>query len=288
MNFRTALALLFCAVTLAAADPRATYQAGREAMRRGDHAKAAELLEEAVRLEPNNSMWHYALAGAYGGQIQNAGIFKKASLAKKSKGALDRAIELDPNNLEARMALIEYLLQAPAIAGGSEAKAEQQAAEIRKRNAITGHRAMARIHQHRKKPELAVQEMVAAVREQPNSADAHYYYGATLFNQKNYKDAAAEFENALKLDPNHRLATFRIGQLAAVSGTNYPRGEEMLKKYLTFTPGDTDVPLARAWYWLGQIYEKQGKKAEAKQAYAASLKLTPGAKDVAEALKRVS
>ena len=43
-----------------------------------------------------------------------------------------------------------------------------------------------------------------------------------------------------------------------------------------------------AWYWLGQINEKQGHKAEAKQMYATSLKLAPGAKDVTEALKGVS
>ena len=284
---RIALTLVFCAVTIFA-DAAATYRAGREAMSRGDFDKAVALFEDAVRQQPDNSQWHYALAGAYGAQIQKAGLLKKMSLAKKSKAEIERAIELDPNNFDARLALVEYCLQAPSIAGGGEEKAAQQAAEIRKRNALAGHRAMARIHQHHKKPELAQQEMAAAVKENPGSADAHYYYGATLMNLKNYKDASTSFDNALRIDPEHRLSIFRLGQISVLSTSNYPRGEEMLKKYLTLTLGDNDPTHARAWYWLGQIYEKQGKKAEAKQAFATSLKLAPGAKDVTEALKRVS
>ena len=48
-----------------------------------------------------------------------------------------------------------------------------------------------------------------------------------------------------------------------------------------------EPPLGRAYYWLGGIYEKQGKKAEAKANYAQALKLNPGSKEVQEAMKRV-
>jgi len=44
----------------------------------------------------------------------------------------------------------------------------------------------------------------------------------------------------------------------------------------------------RAGGWLGGIYEKQGKTAEAKSNYAASLKINPNQKDVDEAMKRIS
>jgi cytochrome c-type biogenesis protein CcmH/NrfG len=48
------------------------------------------------------------------------------------------------------------------------------------------------------------------------------------------------------------------------------------------------VPHYRTHYWLGQIFEKTGRKAEAKASYEASLKLRGEQKDVIEALKRVS
>jgi TolA-binding protein len=83
-------------------------------------------------------------------------------------------------------------------------------------------------------------------------------------------------------------AYFRLGQLAVLSNGNLAHGEELLRKYLTYTPKENEPSLARAHYWLGQIFEKQGKKAEAKASFTTSLKLNPNQKDVAEALKRVS
>ena len=45
--------------------------------------------------------------------------------------------------------------------------------------------------------------------------------------------------------------------------------------------------LANAQYYLGLIYEKQGKRPEAKASFEAAL-LNPTPKEAAEALKRVS
>ena len=60
-----------------------------------------------------------------------------------------------------------------------------------------------------------------------------------------------------------------------------------LKKYLAYSPKDDEPSIARADDWLGGINEKQGKKAEAKASYAASLKINPNQKDVDAAMKRV-
>ena len=61
-----------------------------------------------------------------------------------------------------------------------------------------------------------------------------------------------------------------------------------MKKYFSYTPKDEEPSIARAHFWLGSIYEKQGKKAEAKASYEASLKINPTQKDAAEAMKRVT
>ena len=45
--------------------------------------------------------------------------------------------------------------------------------------------------------------------------------------------------------------------------------------------------LASAHFRLGTILEKQGRAAEAREHYAASLRLDPGQPDAKEALKRV-
>jgi Tfp pilus assembly protein PilF len=281
--------LLFCAVAGRAATAEALFASGRAALQKGDFETAADLLEQAVKLRPNDSNYHLTLASAYGRQASNTkNPFKLASLAKKAKAGLERAVQLDPNNLNARFGLMEFYDAAPGLMGGSSEKAAEQANEIKKRDSLAGHRAFASLHARAKKMDLVHKEYEDAIREQPASAKPHYYYGIQLYIEKNYKGAFEQFDAAARLEPAYMPTFFRIGQLAAASGTNYGRGEDALKKYLAYTPGDEDPPHNRTWYWLGQIYEKVGRKADAKQAYLSSLKIAPGAKEVTEALKRVS
>jgi tetratricopeptide (TPR) repeat protein len=270
-------------------DPQALYKLGRDAMTRGEAEKAVEYLEKSAALKPNNADYHYQLAVAYSQAGMRAGMLGGMSMVKSMKVELEKAIQLDPNLIPARFALIEFHLNAPGIVGGSQASALEQAEAIRKRDAIDGHRAFARIRTAESKPDLVRKEYVDMVKEQPASARAHYYYALYfMLTEKNYKAASDELDSALKLDPAYMPAYFQIGHVAALSANSLPRGEESLKKYLAYHPKDDEPSAARAYYWLGGIYEKQGKKAEAKATYAASLKINPSQKDVEAAMKRVS
>jgi tetratricopeptide (TPR) repeat protein len=257
-------------------------------MERGDFAKAAELFEKATTVNPKNAEAFYWLGAAVGRQAQGANILKQASLAKKAQGALERAVQLDPNSLEARQALVDYYSIAPSIMGGSEEKALAQAAELQKRDAFEGARAYARIYTRQKKTDQARKALVDLVRAQPKSPKAHQILGVFLLNEKNWSGSLHEFEMALELDPNYMPPHYRIGQHSALTGQNYARGEAALKKYLSYKPAENEPPIAGAWYWLGTIYEKQGRKADAKQSFANALKLAPTDAKVKEALKRVS
>ena len=286
-----AIAALFVSLSLCAATPEELFAAGRKALSRNDPDKAAPLFEQLVLLKPNNAEYHFWLGRAYGAQAGKASIFSAPGLATKTRNEFERSLQLDPNYNDPRFGLIEYYMQAPAFMGGSEEKALEQAAEVKKRDAVEGHRAYAIVYTRQKKPDLARKEYYDAIREQPNSPEAHQSLGIFLMlTEKNYKQAAVEFERAVKLDPKFMAGWFQIGHVAALAETNYAHGEEALRKYLAHTPDEEEgePPLARAWFWLGRIYEKKGQRAEAKQMYETSLKLTPNAKDVTEALKRVS
>ncbi|HEX8172192.1 MAG TPA: tetratricopeptide repeat protein [Thermoanaerobaculia bacterium] len=261
---------------------------GRAALQKGDADTAAKLFEQAVAAEPRNAVYHYLLGGAYGEQAQKSSMFSAAGLAKKALAELTKAVELDPNYTEARLGLIDYYLVAPGFMGGSRDKALAQVAEIKKRDALQGHRAMARVHTRDKKYDLARAEFVQAVREQPSSMKAHYFLAVAYVNEKNWTAAQQELDAAMKLDASYMPIYFRIGQLAARSGLNLARGEEALRKYLRYNPPIDEPGLASAWFQLGTIQEKQGKKADAKQSYVNAQKLAPSSKEVSEALKRVS
>ena len=282
-----AVMVAVCALSSAAQnDP---FSLGKAAMQRGDAETAVGFFEKAVAQQPNNAQYHYWLGAAYGTQAQDANVFSQARLAGKTKAEFERAVALDPNLMDARMGLIDYYTIAPAIMGGSQEKAIQQANEIRKRDVILGHRAMARIYLRDKKTDLARNEWLTAVKETPNSGKAHTSLAGFYLNvDKNNAAAWTEAETATKVDPTYMPGWFRLGQVAASSGTNLARGEEVLKKYLTYKPEEGEPSLGDAHYSLGMIYEKQGRKAEAKASYQTAQKFFPKSKPIAEALKRVS
>lgn len=282
------LAVFVFAVCVPVFAQPAVIEQGRAAMQRNDAEAAAKLFEQAVAQNPKSAEAHYLLGTAYGSMTQKASIFSKPGLASSTKAEFERAIALDPNYLEARFGMIEYDLAAPSFMGGSEEKAIAEANEIKKRDAIEGHRAFALIYHRQKKPDLVRKEYVDAVKEQPNSPRAHYWLGVSYLGDDNYPAAAGEFEAAIKVDPLYMPGWFQVGHVAALTGTNLERGEQSLRKYLASTPKRNEPPLYRAHYWLGTIYEKQGKKAEAKASFATSLSANPNQKDVQEAMKRVS
>lgn len=282
------LLLLCLSTSLFAATAAEHAAAGRAALDRRDVKAAADAFEKAVALEPSNAKYHFLLGTAYGNLAMTASLFSQASLAKKTKAEFEKTVELDPNYSEARFALIQYYLMAPGFIGGSDEKALQQAAEIKKRDVLEGHRAYTRIYINQKKQDLARKEMIDAVREQPNNARAHYYLGNVYMIDENWPAAIHEFEFAQKIDPNLMPLHFRIGQWSVKAGKDYARGEASLRKYLGHKPEEGDPPHAATWFYLGRVQELQGKKAEAKASYLNAQKLAPNDKEVTAALKRVS
>jgi len=270
-------------------DADALFLLGKIALLQDDDETASAVLEKAVRMRPGSANVHYWLGLAYRSRFMEASFLKQPSLAGKMRESLERAVQLDPNHFEARLALIDYYIFAPAIAGGSEKKALMQAAEVKRRDNFQGHRAYARMYVRQKKLDLARKEYVDAVREESSSVAARAALaGFHAVNEKNYAAAFSELDAALKLDPAYMPAWFRIGQAAALSGTNLQRGEEALEKYLAYRPKENEPSLLVAYYYLGLIHEKQSRKADARAAFASALKINPRWKDLQDAAKRVA
>lgn len=226
---------------------------GLLAQRASDFDTAIKHGEKAVGLEPNNSMFHLRLGDAYGQAVQKASFFSKPGLASKCRTAYEKAVELDPKNIDARFSLMSYYQQAPGIAGGGIDKALVQAQEIKKLDAARGRFAF-----------------------------------ATLYvSDKKYDQAFAEFEEVLKAKPDDYAALFQTGRLAAISGQRLDHGLEVLRQCLTMTTPEGQPPHAAAHWRIGFILEKKGDKAGARAAYEASLKLDPKFPQAIESLKKL-
>lgn len=241
---------------LVAADTKnaeAWHYLGQLALRADDHETAVKHAEKSVALDPNSSLFHLRLGDAYGRTAQKAGVLSKMSWAGKCRDAYQKAVQLDPKNVDARFAVMGFYQQAPGIVGGGMDKAYAEAAEIQKLDAARGREAYERLY-------LA---------------------------DKKYAEAFALWEPLLKEAPDSYLAHFRIGRLAALSGEQLDRGLASLKKCLDLSPVPGAPGHEAVHFRIGGILEKKGDRTAAKTAYEAAVKLAPQFAQAAEALKKL-
>jgi len=108
----------------AAGNPAALFAQGRALYASGQYAAAAELLEQAANSDQRDSEYRHWLGKAYGRMAEQASWFEAMSLAKKTRKALEQAVSLDPENVDAISDLIAFYHQAPTFLGGGEDKAQ--------------------------------------------------------------------------------------------------------------------------------------------------------------------
>ena len=241
---------------IAAAEPNnaeAHYYLGMIAIRRSDNDEAIRQLERATELAPANSDYFADLGDAYSRAIDKAGLLSQLGLARKCQAALEKSVELNPDNLPARNGLVSFYRQAPTFAGGGLSKAYEQAAEIKKRDPVMG----------------------TAV------------YGQLYISEKKYEDAFAVFERLLATHPDNYIALYSIGRTAALTGTHLDRGEQALRRCLELAPGKGEPSHAAAQWRLGGIAEKRGDRAAARAAYEEALKLDPAFAQASESLAKL-
>lgn len=282
-----ALCVVVASPLVAAADP--ILEHARDLLRSGEADAAVRSLEQAVAVRPDDAVLHYWLARAYGESASGAGLLKMLALARKAGAGFERAVALDPDLLDARIALMEFQLMAPGVLGGGIDAAREQAEEIRKRDRLAGHRAFASIAVARGDLAGARAEHLAALRAAPGSTDAIYAYGVFLMIETGeYASAAEQFSELLRRDPDHLSALFQVGHLAALAGVDLERGAEALRRFLAHPPSDDAPPRHRAHYWLGLVLEKQGEVDDARTHLRSALGLRPGDEDATRALERLS
>lgn len=264
------------------------YYLGRIAFAGKQWDDAIDFFTKSVGLDPRNFTAHRWLGHAYIEKLQVSGMLKKKGLAERAKDHFMRAVELAPDDIDSRQALIEFYLEAPGIAGGSKAKARENIEVVKKLDVRKGHLLMAFYYKKKKEWKSAEREYLAVAAMEPDNPEPHFSIGRMYQDDKQFDEAFAAFEKCLQLDNDYMSGLYQIGRCAVVSGKNIERGIECLKTYLTLEPGETNPSLAWAHVCLGMLYEKQREFKVAELEYQAALELEPDHKEAKKALKKVT
>jgi len=279
----------------------------------GDRTAAQDFAEKAVRADRKDPRFHLRLAEVSidVARKSTGDVFERMRLADRFKSEIEATLALDPNNVAALREMMQYLLAAPAVAGGDKDGARKLADQIMKLDPVEGYFAQARIAKADAQEDRIDGLYRKAIEVKPASYEARIAYGAYLISSsvKKYEGAVVQAAEALRLEPDrippyNLLATCLCAQkkwkelddllvraeekvpdnlspyyYAAMgcidAASDYPRAEKYLEKYLGTEPEPVSPSLAMAHYRLGRAKEQQGRVAEAIAEYRLAVSLDP-------------
>jgi len=243
--------------------------------------------ERAAGLDPRNGSFQLWLGRAYGEKAEHSSWFTAIALAKKTRIAFEKAVQLDPQNVEAHSDLSEYYIEAPGFLGGGVDKAIAQAAIVEKLEPATAQWIRARIAEHQNRNNDAEAAYKKALELEPNSP-RRLFDLASFYRRVNRLDLleAAVQKSALLNTKNDSTLVDSAGLLLRV-GRNLPLAAALLRRYIDQGNKSEDAPVFQAQHLLGQVLEKTGDLQGAKLAYAAARSTASDFSPPGAALKRL-
>jgi tetratricopeptide (TPR) repeat protein len=174
------------------------------AMEQGDVQTAIEAFGEVLKLDPDNIGVYSKLAellvskGKTAEAVQQYAVMGAAYLKnryyKKAQEAFQKILELDPNQVEARVNLAQIYIKQ-----GSESDAKKEFLTV------------AEIYLHQGDLDKAQQYAHKSV--EFKGIEAYYILGQVLYKKKQFAEAKLEFENLLRFKVNHVGGLTNLGMV---------------------------------------------------------------------------
>lgn len=257
--------------TQAAGAPAGRLGHGMALLEEDKPAEARDVLEELVRREPDNAEAYFQLG------LAHIGLRDYAAAAR----ALERAVELDPRHLEARLKLAGiyefqgHLDQALEAYGGvvqwSEPGSEQAREAVKKLSYITATR-----HARRGNIDTALSMFEELVDRYPEDLLVLYSRGVAYMLKGRMDEARASFEQVLEIDPEYVNALLNLATIYETQGL-VSRAVRNLRKVVELEPDSEAAGKARVRLNIieGQLLTEEGALQSALSAYQQALEIDP-------------
>lgn len=219
----------------------------------GEFKKAAENLQKAVELSPNDSDYYLWLGRAYGRRAESSSFVTAPSYAGKARDAFERAVQLNPRNTEAISDLFEYYMDAPGFLGGGLDKAANLANRMAAVNPSEGAWAQARLAEKRKQFTTAEQQLRRAADLAPRQVGRVIDLAKFLAKSGRYQESDETFRRAETLAPDSPKLMFERANTYIQSHRNLELARQLLKRYLDAQLTPDDPPRKAAEALLRQV-----------------------------------
>lgn len=254
----------------------------------GDYKQGVEYGEQAVEAAPDSSEAHLQYARALRIKMQNHRM-RAMFIVGTYKKELQRAIELDPKNVEARTEEIGFLTQAPGIAGGDKDKARARIEELKPIDWREAMIMQASLHQAEKDPDAAIAVYTKMIERDPKDDPIRQALAFSLQAKKRYVDADRHFGMLLEGDDERRAmaARYQLARSRILGEYEQQEAVEYLTDYIAkLTDEMRGLPTASHAYWrLGLAYQQLGRIEEARRSLERAVALDGENDDAKSALK---
>lgn len=224
---------------------------GRDYYMQGDYKRSTESLERALAAEPGVAVHALWLGRAYGRRAESASIFTAPGFATKARQYLERAVELDPRDLDALADLFDYYVEAPGFLGGGMEKAQRTAAQMSVVSPAEGYLAQAKLAEKHNQYSTAETHLRKAVEVAPQQIGKLIELARFLVRQGRVQEADQSLARAERIAPNSFTLMLAKAEIFIKTGRK-PQAREILHRYLSAQLTADDPPRSEALRLLRQ------------------------------------
>lgn len=235
---------------------------------------AAIECQQAVNLDPQDSMYSMWLGRALGEKADSAPFWQAYTLAKRALAAFERSVELDPRNAEALADLGEFYDSAPGVVGGGQAKAADVAARLDRIDSARAHELRAGIAQGNHDYIAAERELRQAVATSPHPAFQWMRLASFYRKYKRWDEMESAVESgraAADRDRHAGVALFNGASVLMGAHRNPALAIKLLHEYLSAPTQTEEAPTFVAHVWLARLDKQVGDTAGAAREREAAL-----------------
>ncbi len=242
-----------------------------------DYEKGVAYGEQAIEALPESSAAHLEYARALKFKMNRISRMKATFLIGTYKRELRKALELDPQSVEARVEEIGFFIYSPGVIGGSKTKAQERIASLKK---IAWRDAMlmqAELQRNQEDPTGAIRTYDEMIGRDAEDATARLELAFTLQSSGKYREADRHFGVLLEGHDARKsmMARYQLARSRVLGEYEQQKAVDYLLGYIErLTDSIRGVPSESSAFWrLGLAYEQLGRVNEARKALETAVAL---------------